>query len=170
MRQIGPYQVLKLLGKGVQVARRYDEAIQQFQNIIRLQPDSSDAYIYLAYTYADKGMYADAIAQYQKFISLSGENTSEQSYLGYAYAKAGRRNEALALLDKLKTTTDYVSPAELAILYAGLGGKDEAIAALERAFAAHDSQMQYLKVEPHYDSLRTDPRFTDLMRRVGLAL
>jgi serine/threonine-protein kinase len=153
----------------LQVARRYDEAIQQFQNIIRLQPDSSDAYIYLAYTYADKGMYADAIAQYQKFISLSGENTSEQSYLGYAYAKAGKRNEALALLGKLKTTTDYVSPAELAILYAGLGDKDEAIAALERAFAAHDSQMQYLKVEPHYDSLRSDPRFTDLMRRVGLA-
>jgi eukaryotic-like serine/threonine-protein kinase len=152
----------------LQVARRYDEAMQQFQNIIRLQSDSADAYIYLAYTYADKGMYADAIAQYQKFISLSGENTSEQSYLGFSYAKAGKRNEALALLDKLNTTQECVSPAESAILYAGLGDKDGAFAALERAFAAHDSQMQYLKVEPHYDSLRPDPRFTDLMRRVGL--
>lgn len=151
----------------LQVARRYDEAIQQFQNIIKLQPDSSDAYIYLAYTYADKGMYSDAITQYQKFIGMSGESTSTQAYLGYAYAMSGKRKEALDLLDKLKTTTEYVAQAELAILYAGLGDKDEAFAALERAYAAHDPEVQYLKVEPHYDSLRSDSRFKDLLARAG---
>jgi TolB-like protein/Flp pilus assembly protein TadD len=151
----------------LQVARRYDEAIQQFQSIVKLQPDSSDAYIYLAYTYADKGMYADAISQYQKFISMSGTSTSVQAYLGYAYAMSGKRNEALALLNKLKTTTEYVAQAELAILYAGLGDKDEAFAALERAYATHDPEVQYLKVEPHYDSLRSDPRFRDLLVRAG---
>jgi serine/threonine protein kinase/tetratricopeptide (TPR) repeat protein len=151
----------------LQVARRYDEAIQQFQNVIKLQPDSSDAYIYLAYTFADKGMYPDAIAQYQKFISMSGASTSVQAYLGYAYAMAGKRNEALDLLNKLKTTTEYVAQAELAILYAGLGNKDEAFAALERAYAAHDPEVQYLKVEPHYDPLRSDPRFKDLLVRAG---
>lgn len=151
----------------LQVARRYDEAIQQFQDLIKLQPDSSDAYIYLAYTYADKGMYADAIAQYQKFITISGTSTSVQAYLGYAYAMSGKRNEALDLLNKLKTTTEYVAQAELAILYAGLGNKDEAFAALERAYAAHDPEVQYLKVEPHYDSLRSDPRFKDLLARAG---
>jgi eukaryotic-like serine/threonine-protein kinase len=151
----------------LQVARRYDEAIQQFQSLIKLQPDSSDAYIYLAYTYADKGMYSDAIAQYQKFISMSGTSTSVQAYLGYAYAMSGKRNEALDLLNKLKTTTEYVAQAELAILYAGLGGKDEAFAALERAYAAHDPEVQYLKAEPHYDSLRDDPRFKDLLVRAG---
>jgi hypothetical protein len=82
---------------------------------------------------------------------------------------SGKRNEARTLLNKLKTTKEYVSPAELAILYAGLGDKEEAFAALERAFAARDLQMQYLKVESHYDSLRSDPRFTDLVRKVGLA-
>ena len=76
--------------------------------------------------------------------------------------------DAVAILNKLKTTKEYVSPAELAILYAGLGDKEGAFQSLERAYAAHDLQMQYLKVEPHYDSLRSDPRFTDLMRRVGL--
>lgn len=148
-------------------ARRYDEAIQQFQNVINLQPELEDPYIFLAYTYADKGMYSEAIANYQKFISIKGEDTSVPVYLGYAYAMSGKRNEALALLNKLKTTKEYVSPSELAILYAGLGNKEEAFAALGRAYDEHDPLMQYLKVEPHYDSLRSDPRFADLMRRVG---
>jgi hypothetical protein len=81
---------------------------------------------------------------------------------------SGKRKEALTLLKKLKTTKEYVSPAELATLYVGLGDQEEALQSLERAYAAHDLQLQYLKVEPHYDSLRSDPRFTDLMRRVGL--
>lgn len=112
-------------------------------------------------------MYAEAIAEYQKSISIDGEYTSNQVYLGYAYAMMGKRNEALAFLNKLKMAKEYVSPAELAILYAGLGDKDEAFAALERAYAAHDFQLLYLKVESHYDSLRSDPRFQDLLRRAG---
>jgi len=68
----------------------------------------------------------------------------------------------------LKTTKDYVSPAELAFLYVGLGDKEVALESLERAYRAHDLQMQYLKVEPHYDALRSEARFQDLMRRVGL--
>lgn len=152
----------------LQSARRYDEAIQQLQNVIKLQPDYSEAYIFLGYTYAAKGMYAEAIAAYQKYISIDGETTTTQAYLGYAYAMLGKRGEALAILNKLKTTAEYVSPAELAILYAGLGDKEAALSALKRAYDAHDPQMQYLKVEPHYDSLRSDSRFTDLMHRVGL--
>ena len=101
-------------------------------------------------------------------IPLVGENTSIQCYLGYAYAKSGKRAEALAILDKLKTTKEYVSPAELAILYVGLGDKEGAFQTLERAYAAHDIQLQALNVDPHYDALRSDPRFQDLVRRVGL--
>ena len=155
-------------GSILQSARRYDEAIRQLQNVVNMQPDFSEAHIFLGYSYAAKGMYAEAIAEYQKYISLEGEATSDQVYLGYAYAMSGQRNEALAILDKLKVTKEYVSPAELAILYAGLGDKEEAFRSLERAYTAHDPQMQYLKIEPHYDSLRSDPRYADLMRRVGL--
>ena len=68
----------------------------------------------------------------------------------------------------MKTTKDYVSPAELAILYVGLGDKVAALDLLERAYRERDTQMQFLKVDPHYDALRSEARFQDLMRRVGL--
>jgi serine/threonine-protein kinase len=148
--------------------RQYDEAIQVFQNVIKLQPDYAAAHLILGDTYAAKGQYAEAIAEYQKYISLNGETTSTLCYLGSAYAKSGKRDEALAILNKLKTTKEYVSPAELAVLYVGLGDKEAALDALERAYRAHDLQMQYLKVDPHYDALRSEARFQDLMRRTGL--
>ena len=157
-------------GAALYNAHRFDEAIRQLQHVIEMQPDFSFAHYFLGVSYAMKGMYTEAIAEYQKFSSLEGETTSEQIYLGYTYAMSGQREKALATLNRLKTTNEYVSPAELAILYTGLGDKEGAFQALERAYTAHDLQMQYLKVEPHYDSLRSDPRFADLMRRVGLPL
>ncbi len=81
---------------------------------------------------------------------------------------SGKRNQALGILNEMQTTKEYVSPAELAVLYAGLGDKEQAFAALERAYAARDFQLQHLKVEAGYDSLRSDPRFADLLRRVEL--
>ena len=169
-QELDPLRISFRFSQGLilQNARRYDEAIEQYQDVVKLQPDFSSAYAYLGYTYAAKGMYPEAIAQYQQVIGIEGETPTTQVFMGYAYAMSGKRNEALAILDKLKTTKEYVSPAELAILYAGLGDKEEAFAALERADAAHDPQMQYLKVESHYDSLRSDPRFTNLLRKVGL--
>jgi tetratricopeptide (TPR) repeat protein len=133
-----------------------------------MQPDNGGAHTELGYAYAAKGMYMEAIAEYQKDMSIDGENTSDQIYTGYAYAMSGRRSEALTILNKLKGTKVYVSPAELAILYVGLGDKEEAFKELKRAYDEHDLQLQYLRVEAGYDSLRSDPRFTDLMRRVGL--
>lgn len=88
---------------------------------------------------------------------------------GYAYAMWGKRGEALAILNRLKTSREYVSPAGLAMLHAALGDKEAAFLWLERAYAAHDSQLQHLKVDPRCDSLRSDPRFDDLLRRMRLA-
>jgi serine/threonine protein kinase/TolB-like protein/Tfp pilus assembly protein PilF len=149
--------------------RRYDEAVPALQNVIKLQPDFSNAHLFLGFAYEEKGMYAEAINEIQKAASIAGETTSYLIYLGHAYAMSGKRDEALAILNKLKTTKEHVSPAELGIFYAGLGDKEAAFQALERAYSVHDPQMQYLKVLPHYDPLRSDPRFTDLLRRVGLA-
>ena len=149
-------------------ARRYDEAIKQFQDTLKTDPENSFAQSNLAYLYAARGDYAEAIKYYGKYIELDGESPSTDCYLGYYLAKSGRRDEALVLLDKVKTTKDPVSPADLAVLYAGLNDSEQAFASLEKAYAEHDLQLQFLKVDPHYDSLRSDPSFTDLLRRVGL--
>lgn len=148
-------------------ARRYDEAIRQLQNVLNLELDYKYAHEFMGFAYAMKGRYEEAVAEYQKFSSIEGETTSNRIYLGYAYAMSGKRVEALAILDKLKATDEYVSSAELAILYTGLGDKEGAFQLLERAYAVHDLQLQYLKVEPHYDPLRDDPRFQNLLHRVG---
>ena len=83
-------------------------------------------------------------------------------------AKAGQPEEAEKILKRLETTKDYVSLAELAIAYVGLGQKEQALSTLERAYTAHDLQMQFLNADPHYDAIRSEPRFKELVRKVGL--
>ncbi len=150
-------------------ARRYPEALQKFQAVLQREPEHAVTHAYLGYIYSAQGAYSQAVEEFQTTIRLlPGAAASVQCYLGSVYARMGKRQEALALLDRLKQTKDYVSPAELSILYVGLGDKDNAFDTLQRAYAAHDPQMQYLNVDPHYDSLRSDPRFGYLTRLVGL--
>ncbi len=99
---------------------------------------------------------------------MGDKSTSVQIYLGEAYARNGEREKAQAILKQMQTTKEYVSPGELAILYGALGDKESAFASLEKAYAEHDLQLQFLKVDPSFDPLRDDPRFQDLIRRVGL--
>ncbi len=148
-------------------ARRYDEAIAKKQIHAQLAAENPFAYLELANAYVQKGQYAEAILSYQTSIKLE-ETTSALIYLGRFYALTGKRNEAMAILDKLKTTEKYVSPTELAILYAALGDKEKAFASLEKAYTERDFQLTSLKVEPGYDSLRYDPRFKDLLKRMNL--
>ena len=169
-QQIDPLDLRMRAGEPVSLffARRYDEALQKLDSLLKLAPDNETAVIFRAYTYDAVGKYNEAIADYKKFVSMGDTTTSTQCYLGYALAQAGRKSEAQAILERLKTTKEYVSPAELAVLYAGLGDKEGAIASLEKAYVVHDLQMQYLKIDPHYDSLRSDPRFVELIKKVGL--
>lgn len=167
------------VGYALYFAGRYDQAIEQLKKTLELDSEYGFANVILGYVYAAKGMYADAIDEYKKAIVSRKYNTSDQCYLGYAMAKAGHRGEAEAILRQLqkiqkeqktqKEQTEYVSPGELAALYAGLDMKNQALESLERAYDERDLQMQYLKAEQHYDSLRTEPRFTDLLKKVGLA-
>mgnify|MGYP003288743410 CR=1 FL=1 len=150
----------------LRVARRSDEAIEKLRQMLELEPDSRFAHAELAITYAEKGMYAEAIAEAQK---VDWNSTQAQIYLGYIFAKAGKRGEALAILNRLKSTKEYVSPAELAILYAGLGDKEGALALLERAYDQHDLQLKDLRIGLGYGNLRSDPRFQDLLRRMRLS-
>ena len=157
------------LGYRLHFARRYDEAIAELKKVIEADPSLDYAFNFLGYIYSARGQYKDAIDAYRETIRLGDKSTSTQVFYGAALAHAGERDKALAILNQLRTTSEYVSPAELAILHAALGDKESAFASLEKAYAAHDLQMQFLKVDPEYDSLRDDPRFQELLKKVRLA-
>lgn len=149
--------------KALLFARRYDEAMQVAQAAIKLDPTFPNAHWCLAEIYAITGNYSESVNEYQKTIDLDGPLPTHLCFLGYAYGLAGRRSDAFAVLKKLKTTDKYVSPTELATLYIGLGDKEAALQSLERAYAERDPRLDELKVEPYFDSLRSDLRYQELV-------
>ncbi len=156
------------IGYGLYLARRYDEALEVLQNALEMDRDNAFTNGIIAHCYLGKGMYPEAIIAFRRVIELGGE-PGYRIYLGAAYAKAGEREQAQTILRQLENGEDYISPGELAVLYAALGDYDKTFAAFDRAYDAHDAQLQFLMVEPAFDALRSDSRFQDLLRRVGLA-
>ncbi len=151
------------------VAHRYDEAIELSRKILELDPNFPGGHYGLAGAYAGKGLYREAIYERQESIKFGGDSPTDQIYLGADYAKAGDQRTARQILRRLETSKAYVSPGELAVLYTALGERDQAFASMEKAYAAHDLQLQYLGADSSFDSLREDARFKDLMRRIGLS-
>ncbi|MEP6570984.1 MAG: protein kinase [Acidobacteriota bacterium] len=154
-------------------ARDYDQAIKQLQATLELDQNFRPAQTLLATAYEQKGMYDEAIAGFKKVISLkggTGGNEIALPSLGHAYAGSGKKNEAHRVLDELKqrSAQEYVPATSFAFVYAGLGEKNQAFAALEQGYKDHLFQMQWLKVEPRWDSLRSDPRFAELIHRMDL--
>jgi eukaryotic-like serine/threonine-protein kinase len=149
-------------------AGRYEQAIATLMRTIELDPNYPYSYLFLGSTYAAQRKYQEAIAAYQKAIALGLDTPATQIALGAAYAQAGDRTRARTALVHLQSRIDYVSPGELAILLAALGERDAAFTSLTKAYEAHDLQLQSLGVSGGFDPLRSDPRFQDLLRRVGL--
>ncbi len=168
-RELDPLSLLinANVGNRLTTARRYDEAIEVLQKTLELDPNYDFAYVQLGYAYAGKGMYREAITAYQNGMRFGDKTSSTQIYLGASYAQAGERGKAQEILKQLQTGEQRVSPSELSILYTALGDKEAAFQSLEKAFAEHDLQLQYLKVESSLDDLRDDPRFQELLRKVG---
>jgi TolB-like protein/DNA-binding winged helix-turn-helix (wHTH) protein/Flp pilus assembly protein TadD len=148
-------------------ARQYDQALEAARRALELDQKHPDAHVWFGHIYAAKGQYAEAIVAYQEGIKLGDDSPDTQVYLGAAYAKAGEHEKAWAILKSLEGRKEYVSGV-LAALYVALGEREKAFAWLEHAYAEHDNQLQFLRVDPELDPLRGDPRFQDLMRRVGL--
>ena len=150
-------------------ARRYDEAIVQLHKTLTFEPNFQSALQTLGSAYDLKGMYGEAITEYQKALQVS-DDPFIQALLGRAYALSGRRTEALKILEKLKADSAhrYVPAYSYVMIYIGLGDKDQAFAWLEKEVAEHSFNPPYYRVDPMLDPLRSDPRFADLLRRVGL--
>jgi len=158
------------LGFDHYTARQYDSAIQEFQKALEIDPSHVDTYVGLGWAFQQKKMFPEAIAQLEKAVTLSNRNEMTIASLGQVLAESGRRREAAELLQELRGRSGqrYISPCLIAIVQVGLGQRDQAIASLEQAYNNRDQWMLYLKVDPHMDSLRSDPRFQDLVRRVAI--
>jgi tetratricopeptide (TPR) repeat protein len=138
-----------------------------------LEPDVGDTYRALGVIYVQKGMYDEAIAAMKKNVELTGDHTDYGlGYLGYAYAMAGQRDKAMELLNTLqkRATRQTVVPYAFAPLYVGLGEKDKAIESLWQDYEQRASPfLLWLIVFPTYDSLHSEPRFQELLSKIGVA-
>lgn len=158
------------LGRAYYYARQYQQVIRQEARTLEMDPRFWLSHINLGRSYTQVHQHHEAIAELQQAKEQSAANTEVLSFLGFAYTAAGKREDALKILDTLlaQARQGYVPSYHFAILYAGLGEKDQAFEWLERAYDKHAVDLFTLKVEPMFDSLRSDPRFPDLLRRVGL--
>jgi len=152
-------------------ARQYDLAIEQYLKTLEMDPTFVPAHLVLGQGYEQKSMPEKAIDELKKAVSLSGGSSLYVSSLAHAYAIAGRRSEAEMLLRQLneRAQNTYVPSFHIAIIFAGLGQKDRALVWLEKGYQERSTWMVWLKVDPRLDVLRSDPRFQDLLRRLGLS-
>jgi serine/threonine protein kinase/Flp pilus assembly protein TadD len=160
-----------IVGRTFYFARRYDQAIEQLRKTLELDPNFVQAHFHLGRAYVQKGMFEEAIPEFQKVIELTGDSPQAVAQLGYSFARSGKKPEARKLVDQLKelSTRGYVTNYHLAILYSGLGEIDQALECLEEASKERSSEIVFIKVSSEFDSLRSHPRFLDLLRRMGLA-
>jgi TolB-like protein/DNA-binding winged helix-turn-helix (wHTH) protein/Flp pilus assembly protein TadD len=159
------------LGWSYLFAGKYDQAIEQLQKTLKIDPNYVEAHSWLGQTFEQKKMYRDALAEFQKALALSGGDTDYQALLGHAYAMSGQRDQARVMIAGLQARASPVSPAdiEIAIIYTGLGNHDKAFDWLGKAFERRNAFLIYFfRVNPLFDSLHSDPRFADLVRRMGL--
>jgi len=156
------------LGWILYLAGRYDESIAHCKRLLDVDPNFFPARRYMGLAYEQKNMYREAIDEFQQGVKLSG-NPLMMSLLGHAYAASGRKAEAQRILAELNQQKQrYVSPYTIATIYAGLGDKDQAFKWLERAFEERDIWLMNLKVDPVLKALRSEQRFENLLRRMGL--
>lgn len=157
------------LGRALHSARRHDEAIEQLRKTIDMDRNFAEARFHLALAYEGKRAYEDAIREFEKYIELSGEKPMKV-WIGRVYAESGKKNQALKVLAEMMEMSKpgQPSPYAIAALYAALGEKERAFEWLEKVYEQRSYHVVFLNADPALDGLREDPRFTDLLRRIGL--
>jgi serine/threonine-protein kinase len=157
-------------GHILSAAGQMDQALEQLRMTVDLDPSFIQARYRLGMTYEEKGMYDEAIAEFKQVVNRTDGKPIGIAALAHAYAITGKRAEARNNLDELmKLSRDrYVSPVQLAAIYAALGDKDKAFAWLDKAEKDRDLNVVRIKLEPRFVSLRSDQRFDDLVRRIGI--
>jgi serine/threonine protein kinase/Tfp pilus assembly protein PilF len=162
--------VSHVLAVQLYLSRQFDQAIQQCHKTLEMDPHYAVAYAMLGQAYASKGCYREAVPDLDKYLELSRGGAAALALLGYAHARLGERNEALRILDELGAVSkrSFVTAFFFALVYAGLEDRDQAFMWLEKACEERFNRLAYVKVEALWDPLRSDPRFAELLRRVGI--
>jgi len=168
-RQLDPLSLIIATDNGeiLYFSRQYDRAIQQFRTVLERDPDFPRAHNVRS-AYVEKGLFADALADLEKSRPAA---TWYWSMLAYVYGRSGQQAQAQRALEKLQELNrkQQVDPSAFLWAYIGMGNKDQAFAWFEKAYSQHSNALTTLKVDPIYDPLRSDPRFQNLQRRVGLS-
>ncbi|HYK19408.1 MAG TPA: protein kinase, partial [Pyrinomonadaceae bacterium] len=169
-KQLEPLSPLYVtnVGKAYYRARDFDRTIQYLKTVLSEEPDSTSAMYVLALTYFQKNMYTEAIEVLEKLSTMNKWYAA--SLLGYAYAKVGRTAEALHILDEMeaRSKTENLPALERAIVYIGLGDKDSTFYWLEKSYEERFGSIIGLTTDPFYDSIKSDPRFPVLARKINL--
>jgi len=170
-RQLDPLSLIIATDHGAMLyfSRQYDRAIQQFRTVLQMEPNFGRAHM-LVYVYVEKRQFADAVADVENWRRVS-DTPWRWSLLTYVYGRSGDQAKARHALGRLQHlySQRQLDAAPMFIAHIGLGNKDEALAWLQKAYLQHSAALTALKVDPTYDPLRNDPRFQDLLRRLGLA-
>jgi len=173
-QELDPVSLYMSTGRGFILTnlRRYDEAVEQLRRVIALDPNNYTPQWFLGFAYANSRRFDEAIATTERAVVLSNRAPGALGLLGMCYGQAGRKAEAIKILNELLELNRhrYVTPVALIYVYIGLGAKDQAFVWLEKAYQERSNFMAYLKVEAIADPLRSDPRFADLLRRMGIPL
>jgi serine/threonine-protein kinase len=156
-------------GCAYMVARQYDRALEEFRNAAKTFPDFPVAHQFLSWACAAKGMYDEALRECETAIALD-DNVTLLVQLAYVYALTGKRTEAQKLLAELTRDSKkrFASPSDIAVVYGALGDRQRAFDWLEKAYEERDWGLVDLNVYPEFDSLRSDARFSDLLKRMNL--
>jgi Flp pilus assembly protein TadD len=151
-------------------AHRYGEAIRESRSTLAVDPENAPALLGLGFSLVANGQAQDAVPVLEKAVSLSKGSPAATGVLIRAYAHAGRRGDAQRLLSELKQRrkAGYIPAAAFVNAYLGLGDNEQAFYWLEQAYREKSSMLQWVKTHPYFDPIRSDPRFVDLIHRIGL--
>jgi tetratricopeptide (TPR) repeat protein len=160
------------IGWAFYMGRRYDEALEQLQRTLELDPNYPMTYWIRGRLLRGMGRYEQAISEGEKAVTLSGGSPTMKATLAQTFAAAGRKEKAMQILDDLTELSKqrYVASYFFAGIHIGLGENDRAMECLEKAYEEHSHWLIYLHIDPSMDGLRSEPRFQELLRRIGLPL
>jgi serine/threonine-protein kinase len=158
------------VGRRLYFARQYDEAIKEIKKALKIEPEFWPSHRVLGLSYLGKEMFPQAIEELEKAVDLSGGSLDPLMRLGYAYAITGNQDKTIQIINDLKNRSkdEHIPSIAYAMIYIGIDDKDLAIEFLEKAYKERSHELIKLKVHPFYDSLRSDPMFITLLKKMNL--